>query len=376
MINVEEFFIAIEQLHGYKNNGKKYIFYYDETNNYRKVRITEKGLNDFKVMFDNFTLGGICFEKSKEKDTKELITSLKLQTGQELKSKTFFKGKNTFKDCIEHKKLNIILNWILNNAYVHYSDIDSIYFSVIDIVDSICNNSIAKYFPQDLIDSFKDELYGAIRSNFKLFLDICRKTDYPNVTNEKIKIFCKGLIDIINKEQEKYTTLELLKELIERFINYNDLIFLKDNEARIIMESFYSLRQQRCIIFRDSKHIFDKELVDEQKMNDEYMVLNNGNKLENYKFLDSKDEVNIQISDIIIYLIAKYLKFLTYYPNKNIDNTLKNLNKIGRENLIRLIQIINKSNEENTFFLETINSQKINLRRNLMNQHIENMLGI
>ena len=376
MINVEEFFTAIEQLHGYKDNGKEYIFYYDETNNYRKVKITEKGLNDFKVMFDNFTLGGICFEKSKERDNKELIKNLKLQTGQELKSRTFFKGKNTFKDCIEHKKLNIIFNWILNNAYVHYSDIDSIYFSVIDIVDSICNNPIAKYFPQGLIDTFKDELYWAIRSNFEIFLDICKKTDYPNVTNEKIKIFCKGLIDIINKEQEKYTTLELLKDLIEQFINYNDLIFLKDNEERIIMESFYSLRQQRCIIFRNSMHIFDKELVDEQKMNDEYMALSDGNKLENYKFLDSKDEVNIQISDIIIYVIAKYLKFLTHYPNENVDNTLKSLNEMGRENLTRLIQIINKSNKENIFFLETINSQRINLKRNLMNQHIENVLNI
>ena len=376
MINVEEFFTAIEQLHGYKDNGKEYIFYYDETNNYRKVKITEKGLNDFKVMFDNFTLGGICFEKSKERDNKELIKNLKLQTGQELKSKTFFKGKNTFKDCIEHKKLNIILNWILNNAYVHYSDIDSIYFSVIDIVDSIYNNPIAKYFPQDLIDTFKDELYWAIRSNFEIFLDICKKTDYPNITKEKIKIFCKGLIDIINKEQEKYTTLELIKDLIEQFINYNDLIFLKDNEERIIMESFYSLRQQRCIIFRNSMHIFDKELVDEQKMNDEYMALNDGNKLENYKFLDSKHEVNIQISDIIIYVIAKYLKFLTHYPNENVDNTLKSLNEMGKENLTRLIQIINKSNKENIFFLETINSQRINLRRNLMNQHIENILNI
>ncbi|MFR8145402.1 MAG: DUF3800 domain-containing protein [Clostridia bacterium] len=376
MINVEEFLTAIEQLHGYKDNGKKYIFYYDETNNYRKVKITEKGLNDFKVMFDNFTLGGIGFEKFKEIDSKELIVNLKLQTGQELKSKTFFKGKNTFKDCIEHKKLNIILNWILNNAYVHYSDIDSIYFSVIDIVDSVCSNPIAKYFPQDLIDAFKDELYWTIRSNFEFFLDICKKTDYPNVTHEKIKIFCKGLIDIINKEQEKYTTLELLKDLIEQFINYKGLTFLKDNEERIIMESFYSLRQQRCIIFRDSMHIFDKELVDEQKMNDEYMILNDGNKLENYKFIDSKNEVNIQISDIIIYLIAKYLKFVTYYTNENVENTLKSLNKIGRENLTMLIQIMNKSNEENTFFLETINSQRINFRRNLMNQHIKNILSI
>lgn len=374
MINVEEFFTAIEELHGYVDNGKKYIFYYDETNNYRKVKITEKGLNDFKVLFDNFTLGGICFEKNKEKDNKELIMNLKLQTGQELKSKTFFKGKNTFKDCIEHNKLNLILNWVLSNAYVHYSDIDSIYFSVIDIVDSICNNPIGKYFPQDLIDAFNDELYWAIRNNFYFFLNICKKTDYPNVTNEKIKIFYKGLVNIINKE--KYNTLKLLKDLIEQFINCNDLIFLKDNEERTIMDSFYSLRQQRCIIFRDSMHIFDKELVDEQKMNDEYMILDDGDRLENYKFIDSKDEVNIQISDIIVYIIAKYLKFLTHYPNENVENTLKSMNKIGKENLIILIQIINKSNKENTFFLETINSQRVNLRRNLMNQHIENILNI
>ena len=67
MINVEEFFTAIEQSHGYKDNGKKYIFYYDETNNYRKVRITERGLNDFKVMFDNFTLGEFVLKNLKKK---------------------------------------------------------------------------------------------------------------------------------------------------------------------------------------------------------------------------------------------------------------------------------------------------------------------
>lgn len=263
MINVDEFFEAIKQLHGYKDNGKKYIFYYDETNNYRKVKITEKGLNDFKVLFDNYTLGGVCFEQSNEKNPEELIKKLKLQVGQELKSKTFFRGKNTFKDCIENERLNLLLTWVLNYAYVHYSDIDSIYFSIMDIVESICNNSIGKHFPQDLICALKDELYCAIRLNFEFFLDICKKTSYPNVTNKKI--FCKGLIDIINKEQEKFTTLELLKDLIKQFIDVDDLIFLKDNEEKIIMESFYLLRQQRCIIFRNSMHIFDKELIDEQK---------------------------------------------------------------------------------------------------------------
>lgn len=375
MINVEEFYTAIEQLHGYKNNEKKYVFYYDETNNYRKVKITENGFNDFNVMLNNYTLGGICFEKSKEKDIGELIKNLKLQNNQELKSKTFFRGKNTFKDCIENQKLNLILNWIFNNAYIHYLDIDSVYFSVIDIVDSVCSNSIAKLLPLDLTYAFKDELYLAIRSNIESFIDICKRTEYPNIKSENVKIFCQWLIDIIEKEHGKYYTLELLKDLIRRVIN-DELLFLKDNDVGIIMDSFYSLRQQKCIIFRDSMHIFDKELIDEQKMNDEYMAFNDGKKLENYKFMDSKDETNIQVSDIIVYIIAKYLKFLTYCPNEIADFTIKNLSDLGRKNLTTLIQIINKSNEENPFFLETINSQSVNYRRNLMNEHIENILRI
>lgn len=45
MIEVDELYKAIEELHGYKENGKEYIFYYDETNNYRKVSIKSNGLN-------------------------------------------------------------------------------------------------------------------------------------------------------------------------------------------------------------------------------------------------------------------------------------------------------------------------------------------
>ncbi len=376
MINVEEFYPVIEKLHGYKDNGKKYIFYYDETNNYRKVRITKKGLSNFKVLFDNYTLGGICFKKNNQKDSKDLISKLGLQSNQELKSRTFFRGKNTFKECIQHKKLNIILNWVLNNAYIHYADIDVIFFSVIDIVESVCNNKIAKLFPRDLIEMFEDELYCAIMNNFYFFLDICKETGYPNVTGEKIRIFCKGLIDIIDKEHGKNNTLELLKQLIKESLYNNDLIFLKYNEEGTLMESFYSLRQQRCIIFKNSVHIFDKEIIDEKKMNEEYMVFNDGNKLKNYKFLDSKDETNIQISDIIIYLIAKYLNFLSHCSNKVVDNDIKALNEIGRDNLNTLIQIIDKSNNESIFFIETVNSRSINLRRNIMSQHIENLLCI
>lgn len=375
MLNVEEIYQGIEELHGYKDNGKIYTFYYDETNNYRKVRITNNGLNDFKVLMNNFTLGGICFEKNKKKNVDELIEDLKLQKGQELKSKTFFKGLNSFEQCISHNKINIILDWILENAYIHYSDVDSLYFSIIDIVDSFCENDINKYLPQDLTNAFKDELYDLIKRNIVYFLTICQKVNYPNVTGKNIKIFCDSLIYMINNENSKeYYTLEFFKELIEMQKNSPRLIFLQGNEEKTIMNSFYSLRQQRCIIFKNSEHVFDKELIDEQKMKKERMLLKSGERLNNYKFIDSKEEDNVQISDIVIYLISKYLKFLSYNTVENIENTINNLNMIGRENLIKLIKNIDKSNYENPFFIETINPQRINLNRYLMNEYIESLL--
>ena len=66
---------------------------------------------------------------------------------------------NVFGECIGNKKLNLILNWILENAYVHYSDLDGFYYTVIDIVDSICDTEIGKKMPWQLMEAFKSELY-------------------------------------------------------------------------------------------------------------------------------------------------------------------------------------------------------------------------
>lgn len=56
---------------------EKYIFYYDETNNIRKLHLTEDGSN---AEFKNFVLGGIVHHADKSLgDTDSLIKSLVLQ---------------------------------------------------------------------------------------------------------------------------------------------------------------------------------------------------------------------------------------------------------------------------------------------------------
>ena len=49
MIYVDVIKEAIKELNNYTENNKKYNFFYDETNNYRKVSLSNKGFNDNKV---------------------------------------------------------------------------------------------------------------------------------------------------------------------------------------------------------------------------------------------------------------------------------------------------------------------------------------
>lgn len=378
MIYVDVIKEAIKELNNYTENNKTYNFFYDETNNYRKVSLSNKGFNDNKVLTDNFTLGGICIEKDKSIDISCLIEELKLQKNQELKAKTFFRKMNAFEECISHKKLNLILNWILENAYIHYSDLDGFYYTVIDIVDSICDTEIGRKLPWELQEAFKSELYILLKGNIIQFFSLCKETNYPNISSENVELFCNSLIELIERvseEDDRWFTLEIFRQLIKAKRKCKELIFLTDNLEHTIVESFYSLRQQSCIVFENSYHIFDKELKDEEEMNLNKMLLNDGTELNNFEFMDSKKYIELQISDIIIYLISKYLKFLTYNSTEDIDNKIKNLTEVARRNLEIFIKILNKSDQENSFFIRTVTAEKIRYHRQVMNKHIEFLIN-
>ncbi len=380
MIEVEEFKKKIKELYGYSENDKSYIFYYDETNNYRKVRITERGFNNENILKENYILGGLCINKECSINIASILDDMKIQPSQEIKSRMFFRGKNKFEECISNKNLTIVLDWIVKNAFIHYLDMDNFFFTVIDVVDSLVDDSIVENFPKDMVDFMKNELYLLLKINMNYFIDLCNRTNYPNINENNVELFCNGIISLINLnmqrfDDEKKFFLEMLRQLLKDKRKSRELVFLKNNEDKTIVEGYYGNRQQRCIIFQNSKHIFDKEDKDEKAMTDNLMVLKDGNLLKNYKFVDSKEYLEIQISDIIVSIIAKYLSFLSNNSVKYIDGKILNLNNTGKINLKKLIEIINKSDKENNFFIATVNPFQVINYRDLMNQHVEFLLN-
>jgi hypothetical protein len=114
-------------MHQIKNTERKYVFFYDETNNIRKFYLKESDYNDSSK--SNFILGGIVFETSKT-NLQLCFDKLNLQKNiTEVKLKHIATGD--FLSCLKSKKLRVFLDFILNSdLYIHYSSLNFLYYSL------------------------------------------------------------------------------------------------------------------------------------------------------------------------------------------------------------------------------------------------------
>lgn len=104
------------------------------------------------------------------------------------------------------------------------------------------------------------------------------------------------------------------------------------------------------------------------------LTVNNNGILKNYEFKSSISERLIQISDIVVSILSKFFTYIDATNSEVIRNEILNLNKIQKESLVLLFDLINSSNEQNSFFLASVNPQDINLSRRRIISFIEELL--
>lgn len=100
-------------------NGK-YSFYYDETSNVRKFRLTENGVNAEDGVANDFILGGVLFKGDTPPcDLDSLYDELKIKA-PEIKFKTLASKGADFWTAIGKKPIQQFLTWLENSGlYVH-----------------------------------------------------------------------------------------------------------------------------------------------------------------------------------------------------------------------------------------------------------------
>lgn len=352
-----------------------YKFYYDETNNPRKFYIRE---NDFNSNCHNdFIIGGICFSDF-QLDISDFMHKMYFNPNiSEIKFKNIASGN--FLDCLKSKRLTTYLQCLLdNNIYVHYTSVNLLYWSVVDIIDSIANAhpEIINIANGQYYFSLKNELYRLIRKDTETARIIFRDYDYPNIKPENRQAFLESLKEFCHKHMFDAEIAEGIIELLNVFnlIDKNDkLIFIEDEENHMLLKDFSNFYLKPVYMFNKSHHIFDIESTVAEKIS-QYKIINNSKELSNYSFEDSKQNIYIQFSDVFVGLLGKLKYFFNITDTSNIMKEISKLEGLQQKNIILFTKLLYLSEMKNRAFVENIDAlyeiNKMKILYNIAERHL------
>ncbi len=330
---------------------KPYLFFYDETNNLRKFYVKEE---DFNSSFSsNFILGGLVFEKEIP-DLSELSRGLGLQKStKDVKLKHLAKGN--FIDCLKSRKLHFFLKYLLdNNLCIHFTWLNILHWSIADIVDSaIANSEIAMKTGRIMKDKVRSDFYKFAKLELNAILKLFFKYKYPNIKKEDIVPFIDDLIFLFQGylfDEEFHFGLESLRQVLKEARENRSMPFLESDDDFILIKDFSDFYLSPLFLFKNSKHFFDNEDSVKEIMNTTCLI-DGTRKVSNYSFLDSKDSLVIQASDILVGIIGKLSNFLNSSSYKEVKMKMESLNDTQMKIFDIIVDLIDFAYQQNPGFL-------------------------
>lgn len=331
-------------------------FYYDETNNIKKFYVRE---NDFNSTFTaNFILGGLVYSGDKP-NVQPLIDSFKLQkTVKEVKFKHIANG--TFLDCLKSEKLKLFLKFVFeSDLYVHYSSLNILYWSIVDIVDSaIMSSEAAQQLGPQFANHLKNDLYKLARVEIEAVIELFYKFEYPNIKNDSILPFIEELTSLFDEyidTKEYHFGLESLRQVLKEAKKNGELVFIMNEEDYILLSDLTQFYLRPVYMFKNSDHVFDNEDSILETIKD-YRILDNGALVENFQFVDSQTSQLIQLSDVFVGIMGKLTNYINTSTRDSLADDFKSLSELQKNNLGLLLNVIEKSNKKNIGFIYNTDS--------------------
>lgn len=335
-----------------KYQYENWQFYYDESNNIRKLWLDEKDFN--APIYNDFVLGGVMiFEQSSVPDVEGLKKELRLQqSSKEIKFKHISKSKD-FLGCLSEEKIRIFLQWLYqSDLYVHFSNINNLYWTIIDIVDSIED---PLFIPLNI--QMKNELYKIASSNYDGFYKLLVNYNYPNIDKDSIAPFYQGIIDFIDNVPpvELSFEIEILRQGLEVARKQEKLTFLDGNKEKTVIDSYFVFYLRLIGLFPSSQHIFDNESQIEEQFK-KYRFLHGANKADNFNFIDSICSPLVQVSDCVVGLIGKYYTYINSINLKQVQQLFESITPEQKQTLNLFAQVIYKSENFSKLLLHSVQS--------------------
>jgi hypothetical protein len=326
-------------------------FYYDETNNYRKLRLRDGKLN---IEGDgDFMLGGIVVNDGVRIELDGIYKQIRLdKSANEMKFKHVASGN--FETILNSKKLKTILDFILQNEiYIHLQRINVLYWSVIDIVESVMVEHSEEYITINHL-YLKDLLYQTLIQKKAETLTLLSDFSYPDVESAKLSLFYAKLIGLVKPQLTKDNDLHrLLISVLELGSHLEEAVFIQNEERGLLLGDFSHFYRYRALMFPNSYHYFDAEMQVEENLRATGNSFN-GIILDNYSFIDSKQNPAIQLADVTVGYFARLYNFCKGRSPAEFRSIRNSLNKNQLELLKLSRSIIDKSDAQNQAYFHHI----------------------
>lgn len=349
MINVNALCDPQVLFHDLTKVDEVYTIYYDETNNIRKLHITPNGLNVSNPQC--FVLGGIAHKGTpRDLDFEDLRLKLKLpENVYDMKLKHL--GKGGFLQLLEAEKTKTFLFWLIeNNLFIHFSVMDPLYWSIVDIIDSIVAEAELD-LPMEYILCIKNDLHTILMHNLDHTIDLFKRYTYPNVGSDRRLAFICELQRLLGIHRDLLPdfNFQMLKGVLEAAEGLDALPFLEDEKPNVLIDGVSEFYMSRFFLFKNSAHIFDEEKIVEARIAKESFHCD-GHPLKNYEFVNSAQEEGIQISDCIVGLLGKGVAFANSFSQSDLKDEISSFSAIQKHNLKLIAKLLDDSIAENKAF--------------------------
>jgi hypothetical protein len=341
------------RLHSLTKADAAYTLYYDETNNARRLHVTPDGFNVRQPAC--FVLGGVGHAgPPRPLDLAGLRQAVRLQpTAKELKLEHL--GTGDFLKVLGSRKVAAYLAWLKDqDLFVHYSFVDPVYWSTVDIIDAITSDHDMAHMTL-FGRSLKDDLYTVLRIDLDHLADLYRRHGYPNIAEEAWPAFAQELLDILEAREAllEHFNYQTLKGVLQHAARGAPLAYLERETPNTLIDSFVDFFAERIWLLKNATHILDVEPYIRKRLL--AFELHDGDRpMTNFRFADSKAEAGVQVSDPIVGLLGK---FLTYVGQTDLDDLIEDaegLNPLQRANLAALNVLLDRSVEENQAFMHNV----------------------
>jgi hypothetical protein len=205
--------------------------------------------------------------------------------------------------------MQTFLSWLLDEGlFVHFSVLDPLYWSIVDIVDSI----LTEHGEMRLMMAnweLKDALYTILRHDPDDTVELFQRYSYPNVGRERRSEFVAKMLERLEVRADLLFSAMMLKGVLQIGGKLEALPYLEEETPNVLIDGFGASFVQRICLFKNSSHIVDVEEVIMDYIGAQGFM-DGEQPLDIHRFAASHDEPGIQISDIVAGTLGKFFSMI------------------------------------------------------------------